>query len=150
MFAKYIKDRFPRRGCGHILGLFKQLIQDYVCTPPSLQKFQKIQKPYFTYIFSYATKQRTSSCLSANCLHSISHFNSLPQLLTKSLFKLPGSFEANTILQLFKPANNIGSEAVIAAGPGIDIFPKRSGSVCHIAEKSDNVFKSFLLKACPH
>ena len=33
MFAEYIKDRFPRRGCGHILGLFKQLIQDYVCTP---------------------------------------------------------------------------------------------------------------------
>ena len=23
-------------GCGHILGLLKQLIQDYVCTPPSL------------------------------------------------------------------------------------------------------------------
>ena len=61
-----------------------------------------------------------------------------------------GLFESNIILQLFKPTNNIGSEAVIAAGPGIDIFPKRSGSVCHIAEKSDNVFKSFLLKACPH
>ena len=30
---------------------------------------------------------------------------------------------------------------MIAAGPGIDIFPKRSGSVWHIAEKSDNVFK---------
>ena len=44
-------------------------------------------KPHFTYIFSYATKQRTSSCLLANCLHSISHFNSLPQLLTKSLKK---------------------------------------------------------------
>ena len=33
MFAEYIKDRFPRRGCGHILGLFKQLIQEYVRTP---------------------------------------------------------------------------------------------------------------------
>ena len=42
-------------------------------------------KPHFTYILSYTTKQRTSSCLLANCLHAISHFNSLPQLLTKSL-----------------------------------------------------------------
>ena len=25
---------YKRRGCGHILGLFKQLIQDYVCTLP--------------------------------------------------------------------------------------------------------------------
>ena len=43
-------------------------------------------KPHFTYILSYTTKQRTSSCLLANCLHAISHFNSLPQLLAKSLY----------------------------------------------------------------
>ena len=30
----YKKPPYSERGCGHILGPFKQLIQDYVCTLP--------------------------------------------------------------------------------------------------------------------
>ena len=54
------------------------------------------------------------------------------------------------VLQFFEPANNIRGKAMIAASAGIGVFPKRSGSVCHIAEKSDNIFEDILLKACPH
>ena len=59
-------------------------------------------------------------------------------------------FKLNNVLQFFEPANNIRGEAMIAAGAGIGVFPKHSGSVCHIAEKSDNIFEDIFLKACPH
>ena len=59
-------------------------------------------------------------------------------------------FKLNNVLQFFEPANNIRGEAMIAAGAGIGVFPKRSGSVWHIAEKSDNIFENILLIACPH
>ena len=77
--------------------------------------------------------------------HTLSH-----RLIVLCLFKFPRQFELNNVLQFFEPANNIRGEAMIAAGTGIGVFPKRSGSVCHIAEKSDNIFENILLMACPH
>ena len=57
MFAEYIKDRFPRRGCGHILGLFKQLIQDYVCPPRLYKNFRRFRNRIL-HIFSHMQQNK--------------------------------------------------------------------------------------------
>ena len=40
---------------------------------------------FYIYFLIY-NKTKNKQLPNSNCLHSISHFNSLPQLLTKSLF----------------------------------------------------------------
>ena len=100
----------------------------------------------------YSPKTSALSCVASfiqstplKASHTLSH-----RLIVLCLFKFPRQFELNNVLQFFEPANNIRGEAMIAASAGIGVFPKRSGSVCHIAEKSDNIFEDIFLKACPH
>ena len=52
----------------------------------------------FYIYFLICSKTKNKQLPNSNCLHSISHFNSLPQLLTKSLFVVECSFQP--LLQL--------------------------------------------------
>ena len=82
-FIKHYPEKFYHFLCGNYAEHWRLCAENKIVLDILPERY----KPHFTYILSYTTKQRTSSCLLANCLHAISHFNSLPQLLTKSLKK---------------------------------------------------------------
>ena len=75
----------------------------------------------------------------SNCLHSISHFNSLPQLLTKSLLTKPSlHFTTNTILGTIIAATKIKPQNIKPTQFSSSLYPENI--ISHIEPKSNKAF----------
>ena len=91
-----------------------------------LQKFQKIPKPHFTYIFSYAAKQRTSSRLVATACTQFLILTLYPnywQRDLRSYFKIMYLRSRTKSSDLISPSRSISPEmlySLLAADSAAD------------------------------